>query len=97
VKTRIRRDLASIAGTDTGTDVATCPCLLLDELMPITRDDVLEWFSLHNILETEEQRLKTTASIFTGHGSMSVRKSMAEIETHLRNVQHAFLLEQGLL
>jgi hypothetical protein len=97
VKARIRRDLARIAGIGIGADVATCPCLLLDELKPITRDDVLEWFSLHNILETEEQRLKTAASIFTGHGSMSLRKSMAEIETHLRNVQHAFLLERGLL
>src|ERR1019366_4058901 len=94
-KTRIRKDLAGIAGEGAYAQSShTGPCLLLDELKPITRDDVLEWFSLHNILETEEQRLKTAASIFTGHGSMSLRKSMAEIETHLRNVQHAFLLER---
>jgi len=70
--------------------------MLLDELKPITRDDVLEWFSLHNILETEEQRLRAAQKIFTSTGS-SAAKRMAEIETHLREVQHTFLLERGFI
>jgi len=70
---------------------------LLDELKPITRDDVLEWFSFHNILETEEQRLQAAGRIFGGAKAMAASKSMAEIETKLRDVQQAFLQEQGFI
>jgi len=50
-------------------------------LKPIIRDDVLEWFSLHNILETEEQRLNAAGTIFGSVHTMAARKSMAEVET----------------
>ena len=98
LKARIQRDLAGIAGASSATKHGEmCACLLLNELMSITRDDVLEWFSLHNILETEEQRLTAAGRIFGSAGMMASRKSMAEIETHLRNVQHTFLLERGFI
>jgi hypothetical protein len=98
MKTRISRDLAEIAGVGTYAQGGqTGLCLLLDELKPITRDDVLEWFSLHNILETEEQRLNAAAKIFGGVRTMAACKSMAEVETHLTNVQRAFLLERGFI
>jgi serine/threonine protein kinase len=98
MKTRVRRDLAEIAGV--GAYAQRSPtglCLLLDELKPITRDDVLEWFSLHNILETEEQRLNAAAKIFGSVRTVATCKSMAEIETQLTNVQRAFLLERGFI
>jgi serine/threonine protein kinase len=98
LKTRIRKVLSEIAGTGSYTRSNQADlCLLLDELKPITRDDVMEWFSLHNILETEEQRLHAAAKIFGGVQAMAAGKSMAEVETHLTNVQRAFLLERGYL
>jgi hypothetical protein len=98
MKMRIRKDLAEIAGIGAyaqGTHAGLC--LLLDELKPITRDDVLEWFSLHNILETEDQRLNAVAKIFGRARTITACKSMAEVETHLTNVQRAFLLERGFI
>ena len=65
-----------------------------NELKPITRDDVLEWFSLHSILETEEQRLNATGKIFSDTGCSPVKR-MAEIETELRDVQQTFLIAGG--
>ena len=98
MKTRIRKDLAEIAGVGAYAQGSqTGLCLLLDELKPITRDDVLEWFSLHNILETEEQRLNAAGKIFGSVRTMAACKSMAEVETHLTNVQRAFLLERGFI
>jgi hypothetical protein len=73
------------------------PCLLLDELKPITRDDVLEWLSLHNIFETEEQRIRAAGTIFTCTDSVAPWKSMAEVETHLRQLQRRFLVERGFV
>jgi serine/threonine protein kinase len=91
-KKRIHQDLAHVAAIE---EHKKCPCLLLDELRPITRDDVMEWFSLHNILETEEQRLQAATKIFTPRGAHSAHKSMAEIETYLREIQQSFFLERG--
>jgi hypothetical protein len=98
MKMRIRKDLADIAGVGAYAQTSqTGLCLLLDELKPITRDDVLEWFSLHNILETEEQRLNAAGKIFGNVRTMAACKSMAEVETHLTNVQRAFLMERGFI
>jgi serine/threonine protein kinase len=95
-KARVRRDLARIADLlRSSPHHEMCPCLLLDELKPVNRDDVLEWFSLHNILETEEQRLRAAGRIFAGAGAGAGSKSMAEIETHLRAVQQTYFLERG--
>jgi serine/threonine protein kinase len=97
-KTRVQRDLVRIAGS-LGSSPAeeVCPCLLLDELRPISRDDVLEWFSLHNILEGEEQRLRAAGRIFGSAGAGAAFKSMAEIETHLRALQQTCFLERGVI
>jgi serine/threonine protein kinase len=90
-KSSIHRHLMAIAA-----EQEPCECLLLDELKPISRDDVLEWFSLHNILETEEQRLTAASRIF-GNSAATGYKRMAEIETQLKDVQRNFLLEQGFI
>jgi len=97
-KARVCRELSEIAAIGArGSKSTICPCLLLDELKPIHRDDVLEWFSFHNILETEEQRLNAAKRIFGNSRAMPDYMRMAEIETHLREVQHAFLVERGFL
>jgi serine/threonine-protein kinase len=97
-KIRIRRQLADIvSGANASGREATCTSLLLDELRSITRDDVLEWFSLHNIFETEEQRLQAAGRMFGRSRAISSSRSMAEIETQLRDVQHNCLVQQGFL
>jgi serine/threonine protein kinase len=97
-KRRIRRILAEIADAGARAQGSqTDFCLLLDEIKSITRDDVLEWFSLHNILETEEQRLQAAGQIFGGVRKMSTSKSMAEVETRLKTVQRTFLIERGFI
>jgi hypothetical protein len=57
VRKRIQRDLNEICGSPAAparrSKPQPCPCLLLDELQPITRDDLMEWFSLYNIYESE--------------------------------------------
>jgi len=98
IRKRIQRDLREIAtASELAKNQASTPFLLLDELKPITRDDVLEWFSLHNILETEEQRIRATRKLFAGGGTAAAWKSMAEVETHLKEVQRSFLLERGFV
>jgi hypothetical protein len=97
-KTRVHRDLVRIDGSRGSSPVEeTCPCLLLDELKPISRDDVLEWFSLHNILESEEQRIRAAGRIFGSARAGAAFKSMAEIETHLRALQQTCFLERGVI
>jgi len=74
------------------------PILVLPELGEITKDDVLEWFSLHNIYDSEERRLKASESLFTGEGGNVVRaKQMAEVETKLHDIHKHFLAEMTTL
>jgi serine/threonine protein kinase len=70
-----------------------CPCTVLSELAPITRDDVLEWFSLHDIGDSEEDRLARSERIFP-RGKSGLRR-MAEVEVFLRETHHAFVSERG--
>jgi len=73
----------------------SCPCLMLSELRAVTRDDVLEWFSLHNVYDSEELRLKASDKLFgTGRGIPS-RKTMAEIELYLREIHQKFVAQRG--
>ena len=37
---------------------APIPCCALAELPPVTREDVLEWFSLNRIYDSEEKRMR---------------------------------------
>ena len=71
-----------------------CPCTVLSELAPITRDDVLEWFSLHDIGDSEEDRLSRSERIFP-RGQSGLRRRMAEVEVFLRETHHAFVSERG--
>jgi hypothetical protein len=75
-------------------DHRVCPCAVLSELAPITRDDVLEWFSLHDIGDSEEYRLTKSELIFPRRHSR-LRRRMAEVEAFLREAHHAFVSERG--
>lgn len=72
-------------------------CWMLSELRPITREDVLEWFSLHNIYDSEELRLKASESMFRARGQICSWKPMAEIEARLRELHSNFVMQRGYI
>jgi hypothetical protein len=76
---------------------SACPCQILNELQPITRDDVMEWFSAYNIFDSEEIRLKALDRIFQSETRHVRSKTMAEIETCLKEVHRDYVAEQGYL
>ncbi|HYL77850.1 MAG TPA: adenylate/guanylate cyclase domain-containing protein [Bryobacteraceae bacterium] len=73
--------------------VSSAPCRVLAELPPITRADVLEWFSLNQIYDSEEKRLRAVNRLFPG-GSMA-SKAMAEIEVFCAEELRNFAAERG--
>ncbi len=101
VRKRIQRDLNEICGSPAAparrSNPRPCPCLLLDELQPITRDDLMEWFSLYSIYESEEIRLKTSSAMFTLGRDSGKYKPMSEIELFLKDVHQRFVMERGYL
>lgn len=73
------------------------PMLCLPELGEITKDDVLEWFSLHEIYDSEERRLRVSEELFLGDGGGLVRaKQMAEVEAKLHDIHKSFLAEMTI-
>ncbi len=85
---RIQAELLSLTPED-------FPFLALHELGPITRDDVMEWFSLHNIYDSEDRRMKRAQEIFQNAGVTFTRRTMAEIEAVLGNIHREFIAERG--
>jgi serine/threonine protein kinase len=85
---RIHSELVSLAPEN-------LPFLALNELGPITRDDVMEWFSLHNIYDSEDRRMKRAQEIFQHAGVTFTRRTMAEIEAVLGNIHRDFIAERG--
>lgn len=59
---------------------------LLDELKPVSRDDVMEWFSLYNVLDSEQRRIAASLHLFPA-ADASQRVPMAQVETFLEWVQ----------
>jgi serine/threonine-protein kinase len=91
---RIQLDLRKLAAVPDSSRI--CPCTVLSELAPVTRDDVLEWFSLHDIGDSEEDRLVRSERIFPREQS-GLRRRMAEVEVFLREAYHTFVSERGYL
>jgi hypothetical protein len=69
------------------------PCRLLAELAPVTRDEVLEWFSVHYIFESEGRRLKAVERLFQGETFRP--KSMAEVEMFCEEILEEIGDEEG--
>ena len=72
---------------------ANAPCRVLAELPAVTREDVLEWFSLNHIYDSEEKRLRAVDRLFP-RGSSSPR-AMGEIETFCVEELRRFAEEKG--
>ena len=91
-KKRVADELRALTGLQ-----SPCPRLLLDELRPVTKDDVMEWLSLHNIYDSQEQRMQVSDSLFLSGGRRLLRKSMAEIESRLHQLHQSYMAERGFL
>jgi len=74
-------------------EAATVSCRVLTELPPITREDVLEWFSLNQIYDSEEKRMLAVDRLFPG-GALSP-KAMWEIEKFCAEELRNFAAERG--
>jgi class 3 adenylate cyclase len=86
-KKRIWNTLAALQRT------SSIPCRVLAELPPITREDVLEWFSLNHIHDCEEKRMRAVDRLFPGR-AMSP-KAMWEIEAFCAEELRNFAAERG--
>ena len=72
---------------------APIPCCTLAELPPVTREDVLEWFSLNRIYDSEEKRMRAVDRLFPA-GSRQNR-AMSEIEAFCEEELQKFVRECG--
>ncbi len=79
---RIQRTLGSLEAS------AGIPCRVLTELPSVTREDLLDWFSLNHIYESEDKRIRAVDRLFPS--GTRVSRAMWEIEAfcaeELRNV-----------
>jgi hypothetical protein len=66
---------------------AGCPCLLLDELKPIRRQDLDEWMVNNQVFETEQERVEALDDVFPPDGDES--RVMAFIERYCGGVLDA--------
>jgi predicted Ser/Thr protein kinase len=69
--------------------------VVLPELQPVAREDVLEWFSLYNVLESEQRRLEISSQIFPRDRD-GLRLPMAAVEAFLEQVHQHSILQQSI-
>jgi len=72
---------------------STVSCRVLAELPAITREDVLEWFSLNHIYDSEEKRMRAVDRLFP-KGALGP-KAMWEIEKFCAEELRNFAAERG--
>ncbi len=84
---RVRDDVeATLDGLPDG-----CACIILDELAPITVDDVKDWFAKNRVYDSDLKRAQLTESIFAG----SSAKPLTLVEAALAEIHQAFVAEQA--
>ncbi len=57
----------------------------------------MEWFSLHDVFDSEELRLSTSMKMFTSAKQRFESRTMAEIEPWLREVHKRCVANEGYL
>ena len=73
------------------------PRLILSELGPITLDHVKEWFSLHNVLDSDMERRQRAEKLFTTRGGEAIDGlPMDDVEHALSHIHAEFLQRKGL-
>ena len=68
-----------------------CSLAVLDELQPVTLEDVKDWFARNQIYDTEQRRSELAESIFSGLSE----KPMASVEAALAEIHSAFAAGQS--
>jgi serine/threonine protein kinase len=84
---RVQRALSALEQT------ARIPCCVLAELPPVTREDLLEWFSLNHIYESEDRRMRAVDRLFPS--GARAPKAMWEIEAFCAEELRTFAMERG--
>ena len=64
-----------------------CPVAVLNELTPVTLEDVKNWFSQNGIYESELRRHELANSLFKN----ATEKRMSEVEVQLQNIHREFI------
>jgi serine/threonine protein kinase len=72
---------------------ARIPCCVLAELPSVTREDLLEWFSMNRIYESEDKRIRAVERLFPF--GATAPKAMWEIEAFCADELRAFATERG--
>jgi len=90
-KTALVKELCALHNSTGAPD----PCQLLQELNPITREHVYEWFSLNRIYE-QWQWKKHLDAIFSEHGRPVLARPMADIEEYLQELVKNYHQERRL-
>ena len=90
-KDQIERELKELAKMPP----AGCPCLMFDELLPLKQEDVKDWFSTHNIYDSDKKRRDLIIKLFTtDNGQLAEQKRMSEIEDELKDIHTEFTKER---
>ena len=74
---------------------AGIPCRVLTELPPVTREDLLDWFSLNHIYESEDKRMKAVERLFPS--GVKAAKAMWEIEAFCAEELRNFATGRGFV
>jgi serine/threonine protein kinase len=88
-KARIRRELTGFSNRP--------GCLFLEELKPVTKEDVMEWLEMHNILDSEEQRIRVSDELFQSDGRILLNRPMSEVEGRLHDLHVRYAAGGGSL
>jgi serine/threonine protein kinase len=89
LRNRMRRRVRSDVQAVLKAPRENCACIILDELAPITEDDVKDWFAKNRIYDSDEKRTRLAKSIFAD----SSEKPLALVEAALAEIHQAFVAE----
>jgi hypothetical protein len=82
-----KREIAARLDRLLGGWTARCPTALLNELTPVTLDDVRSWFDHNSIYDSEQRRHELAAAIFRS----ATARPLAEVELALQRIHGEFV------
>jgi hypothetical protein len=92
-KKQVVKELEAMVAARRGELKGACSTLLLKELTCVSRDDVMDWFSLNKIYDDVKVWQSKCLALFKSGDCMS----MAEIEHELKEIQREFIEKRGYI